>query len=201
MVGALQPLGPLAIGQHHPAADHADPVGHFLAGRKPVDQRRTAARHHDAHVGDDPVGGVARRDPDAVALHQFVLAEQSGGDMARGIVSFAKGQTASVVDQEFGVLMLVAVMREIVRQAGRGALERGHGDAVARERHGFRWPAGGNQRVGNGIQCLIELSRHAYPLSSIARVDAARCIVPFVWRLPVPMQAALTQEGPFGRYL
>ena len=160
VIGAFEPFGPLAIGQNHPAADHLERVGHFLAAGETVDQRGAAAGHGDPHIGDDPVGGIARGDADSVALDQLVLRQQPRRHVQGGIVGFAEGQPAAIIDKEFGVLMRSAIIREIVRQAGRGVLEGGHRHAVAGERHGLRRAAGRNQPVHDRIQRIVELGRH-----------------------------------------
>ena len=89
-----------------------------------------------------------------------MFVEQARGDVPRGVVGFAKGQAAIAIDEEVGILVLVAVIREIVRQAGRGILEQGHGRAVAREIRGFRGGPRGSQLVHDRIERGVELCRH-----------------------------------------
>ena len=109
----------LGIGQHQLAIGQFDPGGHFIAGPPAVEQRRAAARHQHRHVGHDPVGRIARGDPDPVALLQAVSGHQPAGHAARGGIDFCKGGANITIDQEFRFAMLGAEMLEHRGQSGR----------------------------------------------------------------------------------
>ncbi len=195
---AFEPLGALRIGQHQLAIAQADPVGHFLAGPPAVEQRRAAARHDHAHIGDDPIGRIARGDTHAVALFDPVLACQAMRHMAGGMPDFAEGQPHVAIDDEQLVLLLVAEMREEMRQAGRRVLERRHGDAAARRFGQFEHLSRCGNRLGDPADILVELCRHGWcsVLSKSARgpVIEARAVIAARRRLsPKPL---LCQKPP-----
>ena len=53
-------------------ADHADAFGQFATLPPAIKQSCNAAGHNDGHVGNNPVGRIARGDPDPVALLKLV---------------------------------------------------------------------------------------------------------------------------------
>jgi hypothetical protein len=68
MRAAFQALRARVIDQHQRTFGKLDPLGQLLARPEPVEQRGAAARQQHAHIGDRPVGRVARRNADPVAF-------------------------------------------------------------------------------------------------------------------------------------
>ena len=160
MFDPIEPLGALCVGEHQLALAQIDSVGQFLAGPPAVEQRGAAARHQDAHIGDDPVGRIARGNADPVALGDPVLGREAVRDMRGRAPHFAEGQPHLAIDDEQLVLLLVAEMREIMRHAGRRILERGHGDAAPGDFGQLEHLAGFGHCPGDPVDILVELCRH-----------------------------------------
>ena len=72
--------GAAIIGEHERAADIGDPGAQLRALPPAVEQGGDAACHQHAHIGDDPVGRIARGNADAVALGDAVARDQRGSD-------------------------------------------------------------------------------------------------------------------------
>ena len=118
-----QPLQPLAVREQHrgPAVDQ--PVLHLLGlpQRVEADGDRADRRHgHEAH---DPLGVVAHRDRDAVALADPVAVDQQPPDAAGRRVGLLVAVALVVVDEERQV---AAVLGEQRPQRRRGVLEHPH---------------------------------------------------------------------------
>ena len=157
---ALESRSALRVGQHQLAFAQVDSVGEFLARPPAVEQGGAAARHQDAHVGDDPVDRIARRDAHAVALLDAVLRRKAVRHMARGVPDLAEGHAHIAIDEEGLVLLLVAEMGEEMREAGGCVLEGGHGDAAARRLGQFEHLARRGHGVGNAVDVLVEFGGH-----------------------------------------
>ena len=93
-----------------------------------------------------------------------MLVHEARSDRAGGLPGLAERQAAIAIDEEFGVFVFVAVMREIMRKARRCVLQRRDIGAVAIEHHGFGRGAFGNQLVHDSVEGEVQLCGH--PLSS-----------------------------------
>ena len=161
----FEPGGARRVGQHQRAFGQFDPAGQFLAAPPAVEQRGAAARHHRAHVGDDPVDRIARGNADAVAALHAVSGHQRARHRACCGVSLGKAQPHRSIDQERRVAMLRAEECEIVRQAGRRVLQHRQLAAKPFERNGFQRRARCGQPVQNRREGSIEFASHSASLS------------------------------------
>jgi hypothetical protein len=66
------PRSTLFIGENKAAADHANAFGQFATLPPTIEQSCNATRHHNCHIGNDPIGGIPGRNANALTLLQFV---------------------------------------------------------------------------------------------------------------------------------
>jgi hypothetical protein len=157
---AFQPGGAAFIGQQQRSFSQIDTVGQFIARREAVEQRGAAARHQDAHVGDHPVGRIARRQSHAVAPGDAVIAHQTFRNAGGSGVGLPEGQADIAIDQKGQILVLIGKMREIMRQCRRGGCEGGHGDPVAHEWHRGKRLTLGRQAGDDRFERIVQLGGH-----------------------------------------
>ena len=159
--------GTRCIGQDQRTFAQVDSVGELFARPPTVQQRGAAARHDRAHIGDRPLGRIARRDADPIAFLDAVPGRQTMRHFAGGGVNLAEGQTLIAVHQEQRLLVLIAEMGEIMRQAGRRVDEGGHVDPAAC--HGLQGEhlSIGGHGIGDAVNVAVEIGLHKVRLSSL----------------------------------
>ena len=170
---AIQAFAALGINQGDGAAGQLDSAGQFLTRPPAVEQGGAAAGHQHGQIGHDPVGRIARGDPDPVTLLHAVSGHQPASNAARGGIDLVEGQPDLAIDDEFGIAVLGAVHREIVRQRWRRIFQHGQLAAKPFDLHRFKRSARGGQRSDYTVQGIVEFTRHAASLSSMLR-DAPR---------------------------
>ena len=158
--GPFEAGGAAGIGEHQLALRKTDAIGQFVTVPEPVEQRRAAACHRDTHIGDHPVGRIARRQTDAVAL-VHTAGDERLCHRHRGLEGLAEGHADIPVDEEFLVLMLVAVMRHQVEHRRRRGLQGRQLDSVTFVSAGFQRSAGRGQRVHDCCQLVVECRCHS----------------------------------------
>ena len=166
VIDPVEPGGARRIGEDQRTFAQLDPVGEFLARPPAIEQRGAAARHQRAHIGDRPLGRIARRDPDPVALFKVVRGRQPVRHLCGHPIDLAEGQALLAIDQKQRILVLVAEMGEIMRQARRRVDEGRHVHAAAGHGlEGEHLPIGGH-RIGDPGNVAVEIGLHGLRLSS-----------------------------------
>ncbi len=163
MIVALEPAGAGLICDQQLARAEADSVGQLATLPPAVEQRGAAARHQHRHVGDDPVGRIARRDADEIALLHAMPRDEPACRHSRRGIGFGESQPQRAVDDELLVGVGGAEMPEILRQRGRCLDQQRHVHPEARdtERRGLEQPAGCVMAFERAFEIEVELARHS----------------------------------------
>ena len=156
-VEALKPGSALRIGEHDRTTDILDAIGQFITLPPAVQLGAHAAGQGDRHVEDYPVGRVARRDPDPVALLDAPAFDKPAGKHPRRGIGFAKGKPDVAIDQELRILVHVAEIGEIIGHILRCILEDRHVDAEFRYLVQFQHLAGLRQLRQRLVNHCIQL--------------------------------------------
>ena len=160
MLYAIEPGRTRGIGEDELAFAKVDSVSEFFPGPPAIEQCRTATGHENAHVGDDPVRRIAGRKTNAVTLFNSMQRGKTVGDMAGSVPYLAEGHADVAIDDERIVFLFVTEMREVMDDAGRCVLERGHLHAAACHFCQFEHLAGRGDGIGDAMDVLVEFCRH-----------------------------------------
>ena len=82
--------GALCIGKDKAATDHANAFGKFAALPPAIEQSGNTTCHDNSHISDNPVGRIARGDPNAVPFLEPVTIDQSTRQCACRTISFCE---------------------------------------------------------------------------------------------------------------
>ena len=179
MLGSFEAFDPRVVRKDDAAPGEPYAIGKLVAFPEPVEKGSTPSGHHDAHISERPVCGIARRQADTIPLGDALLRDEPTGDPQRRAIGFAESEAHIAIDEEGRVLVLVAVMGEVMRQARRGVLEGRHRNATALERDRFENLPRRGQSVGDPVHELVEFCTHRSGNSS-PNNRAARNFVAFV---------------------
>ncbi len=141
-----------------------DARGELTALPPAVEQRRAAARHQHAEVGDAPGIGVAHRDADAVAPLDAMPFDERRGDLARGGIDLFEAQSFVALDQKGRVAMLRTKKGDIVGQIRRRIGDDGQLAAKAFDGSDLDRPARTGDQIIGGFQAQIERRWHRVSL-------------------------------------